>query len=146
MNGDYPIVRCPGAIFYHGGIAGLAVGDFVLPGGQVDAQGNEWYWGGDPEFCFVTTDIVHAWHNALLCEAECGAGSVYRVAPVGRLRLDICETGYNFACRRARILALQHIPEWVRSAYKTDQRAFVERWARDVTPSLADILREAGPP
>ena len=82
MNGDYPIVRRPGAIFYHGGVAGLAVGDFVLPGGQVGAQGNDWYWGGDPEFCFVTTDIVHAWHNALLCEAECGAGAVYRVAPV----------------------------------------------------------------
>jgi hypothetical protein len=71
---------------------------------------------------------MQAWHNALFCEAECGAGAVYRVAPVGRLRLDICESGYNFACKRARILAQQHIPEWVRSAYNSDTRAFVEQW------------------
>jgi hypothetical protein len=134
VNGDYPIVRRPAAVFYHGGVAGLAVGDFILPAGQVDApEGDLWYWGGDPEFCFVTTDIIQAWHNALYCEAERGACAVYCVAPVGRLRfdkleLDICETGDNFACKRARILALQHIPEWVRSAYKADTRAFVEQW------------------
>ena len=120
MSGDYPIVRRPAAVFYHGGAAGLAVGDFVLPGGQVDAESDTWYEGTDPEFCFVTTDIVHAWHNALYCEAERGAGAVYRVAPVGRLQLDICETGDNFAYRRARILARQNIPAWVRSAHKTD--------------------------
>ncbi|OLB71554.1 MAG: hypothetical protein AUI16_23090 [Alphaproteobacteria bacterium 13_2_20CM_2_64_7] len=62
MNGDYPVVRRPGAVFYHGGVAGLAIGDFVLPGGQVGAEGDTWYWGGDPEFCFVTTDIIQAWH------------------------------------------------------------------------------------
>jgi hypothetical protein len=123
------MVRRPGAVFYHGGVAGLAVGDFILPAGQVDApEGDLRYWGSDPEFCFVTTDIVQAWHNALFCEAERGAGAVYRVTPVGRLRLDICETGWNFACKQARILALQNIPEWVRSAYKTDTRAFVEQW------------------
>jgi hypothetical protein len=33
MNADYPIIRRPAAIFYHGGVAGLAVGDFVLPAG-----------------------------------------------------------------------------------------------------------------
>ena len=130
MNGGdyYPIVRRPGAVFYHGGVAGLAVGDFILPARQVGAEGDLWYWGGDPEFCFVTTDIIQAWHNALYCEAERGAGAVYRVAPEGRLRLDVCESGWNFACRRARILARQHIPEWVRSAYKTDRRAFVDQW------------------
>jgi hypothetical protein len=127
VNGDYPIVRRPAAVFYHGGVAGLAGGDFVLPGGQV-GTGDIWYWGSDAEFCFVTTDIIQAWHNALFCETERGAGAVYRVAPVGRLRLDICETGYNFACKRARILARQNIPEWVLLAYKTDTRAFVEQW------------------
>jgi hypothetical protein len=61
MNGDYPVVRRPAAIFYHGGVAGLAVGDFILPGGQVDApEGDLWYWGSDPEFCFVTTDIMQS--------------------------------------------------------------------------------------
>ena len=128
MNGNYRIVRRPAAVFYHGGVAGLAVGDFVLPAGQVDAPDDLWYWGGDPEFCFVTTDIVQAWCSALLCEAERGAGAVYRVAPVGRLWLDLCETGDNFACRRARILAQQNIPEWVRSAYKNDEAAFVKQW------------------
>ena len=122
---DYPIVRRPGAVFYHGGVAGLAVGDFILPSGQVAApEGDLWYWGGDPDFCFVTTDVSHAWHNALFCEAERGAGAVYRVAPVGRLRLDLCESGWNFACKRARILARQTIPAWVRSAYQADPAAF----------------------
>jgi hypothetical protein len=126
-NGDYPIVRRPGAVFYHGGVAGLAVGDLVLPGGQVDApEDDDWYWS-DPDFCFVTIDIIQAWHNALYCEAERGAGAVYRVAPVGRLRLDLCESGWNFACRRARILAVQNIPAWVRTAYQIDSNAFVEQ-------------------
>jgi hypothetical protein len=145
MNGDYRIVRRPEAVFYHGGVAGLAVGDFILPGGQVgaDCADDSWYWGSDPEFCFITTDIIQAWHNALFCEAERGAGAVYRVAPVGRLRLDICETGYNFACKRARILARQNIPEWVRSAYKTDSWAFVEQWTAAMNIGGGDERRQA---
>lgn len=128
----YRITRRPAASFYHGGVAGLAVGSFVLPAEQCpQRQTNDpWYMGGQLNgewFCFVTTDITQAWHNALLCEAERGAGAVYRVDPVGRLWLDLDEFGENFACRRARILACEGIPEWVRSAYRTDQRTFVEQ-------------------
>ena len=88
MNEGYQITRRPDATFYHGGVVGLV--DFVLPAGQVNAsEGDDWYLSDEP-FCFITTDIVQAWHNALFCEAERGAGAVYRVAPVGRLWLDIC--------------------------------------------------------
>lgn len=126
MNEGYQITRRPDATFYHGGVVGLV--DFVLPAGQVNAsEGDDWYLSDDP-FCFITTDIVQAWHNALFCEAERGAGAVYRVAPVGRLWLDIDGSGYNFACKRARVLACQNIPAWVRSAYKADPNAFVEQW------------------
>ena len=90
-----------------------------------------WYCLSEPEVCFVTTDIVRAWHNALLCEETLGAGAVYQVDPVGRLWLDLCRTGRNFACRRARVLACLNIPEWVRSAYKADTRAFTEHWTAE---------------
>jgi hypothetical protein len=128
MNQDYPIARRPPAVFFHGGVAGLAVGDSILPGLQIAPADDLWYCGSDPDFCFVTTDIVQAWHNALLCEAARGAGAVYRVDPVGRLRLDLCESGINFAVRSARILALTPIPAWVREAYRADPEAFAEQW------------------
>jgi hypothetical protein len=36
------------------------------------------------------------------------------------LRIDLCETGINFACERARILGCECIPEWIRRAYQAD--------------------------
>jgi hypothetical protein len=36
------------------------------------------------------------------------------------LRIDLCETGINFACERARILGCECIPYWVRRAYQAD--------------------------
>ena len=142
MNAYYPVVRRPKATFYHGGVAGLAIGGFILPGGQVRPDHAGWYCFSEDHFCFVTTDIVQGWHNALLCESVMGAGAVYRVDPVGRLRLDLCETGENFACKRARILACENIPQWVRSAYKADENAFcAEAWAAAEPPS-----RSASPP
>ena len=130
--GDYPIVRRPKAIFYHGGVAGVAVGGSILPSLQVksvaEAREDPWYCSADDRFCFITTDIIQAWHNALVYEEALGAGAVYRVEPVGRLHLDICKSGRNFACVRAVILARGGIPAWVRSGYKADRIAFADEW------------------
>ena len=61
MNEGYQITRRPDATFYHGGVVGLV--DFVLPAGQVNAsEGDNWYLS-DELFCFITTDIVQAWHK-----------------------------------------------------------------------------------
>ena len=77
--GDYPIVRRPKAIFYHGGVAGVAVGGSILPSLQVksvaEAREDPWYCSADDRFCSITTDIIQAWHNALVYEEALGAGA-----------------------------------------------------------------------
>jgi hypothetical protein len=108
-------------IYYHGGVAGLAVGSFILPADEVEGvEGDTWYENSDePGICFVTIDLSQAWHNALLC-ADCrGDGAVYQVEPIGRLWLE-CEIGLNFACRKARILASCSLPNWLRKAWKAN--------------------------
>jgi hypothetical protein len=121
---DEPMLtRRPRApIYYHGGVAGLAVGSFILPGLLVHPNPSEdvWYASADDYFCFVTIDLGQAWHSASLCAEERGDAAVYQVQPIGRLWLDIDGTGLNFACRKARILARCGIPSWLREAWKAD--------------------------
>jgi hypothetical protein len=104
-------------IYYHGGgVAGLPVGDFIVPADEVEGvDADYWYWAEWPGFCFITIDL-----NALLCAEERGDGAVYQVEPIGRVWLDIDRTGLNFACRKARILASRSVPSWLREAWKAD--------------------------
>jgi hypothetical protein len=37
MNAYYRIVRRPKATFYHGGVAGLAIGKFILPAALMES-------------------------------------------------------------------------------------------------------------
>jgi hypothetical protein len=122
------LARAPASVFYHGGVAGLAAGAFILPGGLVkpDSPGDDWYSLSDNQFCFVTIDLFQAWCSALYCEDECGAAEVYRVRPIGRLWHDLDESGTNFACRRALIVGRYRVPDWVRAAWRSDQFAFME--------------------
>jgi hypothetical protein len=115
-------------VFYHGGVAELAVGDFILPARLAPHDANDlWYLDlGTGDFCFVTTDLLQAWYSALNCEHERGDAMVYRVQPIGRLWIDEDEGGKNFACRKARILACHHVPRWAREAYKANKRAFMD--------------------
>ena len=84
-------------------MAGLVVGSFILPAIEVEGVENDaWYFGDGLPFCFVTVDLLQAWHNTCLCEQARGAGMVYRVEPIGPLRSDN-GSRVNFACRRARI-------------------------------------------
>jgi len=114
---------------FHGGVAGLAVGAFILPARLAPHDANDpWYddpWREAGDFCFVTSNVLVAWCSALNCEHERGAAAVYRVQPIGRLWLDIDESGQNCACRKARILACHREPSFAREAYKANERAFM---------------------
>jgi hypothetical protein len=118
-------------VFYHGGVAGLAVGDFILPARLAPHAANDaWYddLGESGDVCFVTTDILLAWICALNCEDARGDAAVYRVQPIGRLWIDEDETGRHFASRKARILACHRVPRWAREAFKADERAFMDEF------------------
>jgi len=131
--------RAPKPVYYHGGVAGLAIGGFILPGlvAKPDAGRDDvWYSLSDNEFCFVTIDPLQAWCSALNFEDYRGAAEVYRVRPIGRLWLDECESGLNFGCRSALILGRYRVPPWVRAAWRADRFAFIAdlQACWDVTP------------
>jgi hypothetical protein len=127
MPSDYKLTRRRPSAYFHGGVAGLPAGACIPPAGLVEADDDDtWYRPGDPDFCFVTTDLLQAWYSALNCEDERGASAVYRVEPIGRLWLDLDGSGINFACRQARILTAGVVPGWVRAAWKADQKGFVD--------------------
>jgi hypothetical protein len=120
--------------YYHGGIAGLPVGSFILPSAKGSPCPPDWIDLDD--FCYVTTSLLLACWCALNCEDEGGTSEVYRVKPWGRLQLDLCESGQCFAVKKARILARSPVPDWLRERWKTDQ-AFMDElmglwvhWAR----------------
>ena len=128
MSGDYKLTRRRPPAYFHGGVADLAVGSFILPGLLVEGinhRDDPWY-ATSEEFCFITTDLLQAWLSALNCEDQRGTSAVYRVEPIGRLWLDLGDSGINFACRRARILACGGVPSWVRAAWKADQKGFMD--------------------
>jgi hypothetical protein len=110
-------------VFFHGGVAGLAVGAFILPARLAPHDANDpWYddpWREAGDFCFVTINILDAWYSALNCKHERGDAMVYHLKLIGRLWLDIDETGANFACRRALILARHRVPRHVKLTRRT---------------------------
>jgi hypothetical protein len=91
-------------IFYHGGVAGLPIGGFILPAAEIGAV--------DPDYleiasrAYVTTDLWIAWERARYVD---GGGCVYVVQPIGRIELDdTFDDGASdtvFACDRALILS-----------------------------------------
>lgn len=108
-------------IFYHGGIAGLPIGGFILPAVEVGPP--EWNYEDEATKAYVTTDLRVAWKFAL--SHERGDGEVYLVQPIGRLELDDSydegKSDTVFACDKARILARSAIPCCVREAWKAGE-------------------------
>jgi len=145
-DGYHVLTRRPQALYFHGGVAGLVVGSFLLPACEVEGvEDDDWYLPLSHPFCFVTTDLLQAFHSALNCERERGSGTVYRVEPIGHLWLDEDDFGFNYACRQARILAAMHVPSWAREAFKTDAHSWSEEWVQFSQPTAIeeDAVRRA---
>src|SRR5436190_1770559 len=105
--------------FYHGGVAGLPVGDFILPACELEP--NHWHEDDSQPLAFVTTDLLYARQAALDCEDHNGAAMVYRVQPIGQLWPDQCQSGATFGCRKPGSSPAAPCPRGVRAARKADQ-------------------------
>jgi hypothetical protein len=89
-------------IFFHGGVAGLKVGGFILPPRET-GQGHPYE---SDDRVYMTTDLVQAVNCAMITN-----GRVYHVEPVGRLGPDDDgHFGPDYTARRAVILAHATVP------------------------------------
>ncbi len=95
--------------YYHGGPAGLRIGDHILPSAETGAPSTASF--GAAGICrrdrvYVTTDV-----NAAVPYASAhwpGRGRVYRIDPIGDLDPDPdCQiAGLSYQCPQARIIAI----------------------------------------
>lgn len=93
--------------YYHGGIPGLKVGDFVLPPSETGVPSNADYGAG--EVCekgkvYLTTDINAA--KMFAAFYPLGDGWVYQVEPDGDLEpdKDCLDDGLSWQCKRAKVM------------------------------------------
>jgi hypothetical protein len=117
---------------FHGGVAGLEIGGFVLPPDETGRAGSGW-----SHRVYVTTDLRQAVFAARLVH-----GLVYLVRPIGRLGPDDDGTcGPHYTAKKALILNRAPLPQRVIDFdYGTDFGAFV----RDMI-ALRDALCGAQP-
>jgi hypothetical protein len=89
---------------FHGGVAGLEIGGFILPPDETGRAGSGW-----SHRVYLTTDLLQAVFAARLVR-----GLVYLVRPIGRLGPDDDGTcGPHYTARRALILNRAPLPQKV---------------------------------
>lgn len=93
--------------YWHGGVAGLSVGEDIRPSSQVvlDWANSGTHYDYDPTFAYITTDFDLAHDTALRRAQTLGLATVYRVQPEGPTSHDDdYPVGVALRCRRARIV------------------------------------------
>lgn len=113
--------------YWHGGPAGLAVGDVILPASELSHMPGfyamEDYADADPNRVYVTTspliaesfaELVIDWSRMPPVKVH---GAVYEVEPVGSVEPDpdYPGSGCHFSCERARIVAVTKPRIWTAS-------------------------------
>lgn len=91
--------------YFHGGVRGLDVGDFLLPPAETKAPSASDFGGArvhDRHCVYVTTSIDAAFMFGALHPS---GGAVYEVVPVGGLMNDpdCDQPGLSYTCPRARV-------------------------------------------
>jgi hypothetical protein len=116
---------------FHGGVAGLEIGGFILPPEETGRSGSGW-----SHRVYMTTDLLQA-----VFAARLERGLVYLVRPIGRLGPDDDGTcSPHFTARRALILNRAPLPPRLLDFdYGTDFGAFIS----DMT-ALRYALRDPG--
>lgn len=98
--------------YYHGGDAGLVVGDYILP---PDLTGKDNMVGLNPlrkkDRVYVTKDIA----GAMFFASRSDSPMVYEVTPEGDVEDDPDHRtkGISFACPKAKIIGFHNIPDYV---------------------------------
>jgi Rifampin ADP-ribosyl transferase len=98
--------------YYHGGDAGLVVGDYILP---PDVTGKDNMVGLNPlrkkDRVYVTKDIA----GAMFFASRSDSPMVYEVTPEGDVEDDPDHRtkGISFACPKAKIIGFHNIPDYV---------------------------------
>ncbi|WP_157407748.1 hypothetical protein [Arthrobacter sp. ZBG10] len=104
------------AVYWHGGAAGRAVGEALIPGVQVPGyrhvvaaftpQGFAEY---RPDFAYITTDRDLAFDYAVeYYKLGLGPSSLYKVVPLGKSTHDPdYPTGVSFRCKGSRVVAVE---------------------------------------
>ncbi|MCY1080321.1 hypothetical protein [Archangium lansingense] len=98
--------------YWHGGVSGLHVGDYILPPSVTGTQHILSVWDGHEEVrpgyrrdrVYLTGEMAVAEVFAAMCFPS--SGWVYRVVPEGQLEVDpdSGEPGMSWVCARARIV------------------------------------------
>lgn len=104
----------PAVEFWHGGPAGRAVGDLLIPGTEapgisqvVDEMSPEMFAQQRPDFVHITIDRNLALDYSIL-SAKLGPAALYRVKPRGPLQPDPdYPRGISQRCRAAVVLAVE---------------------------------------
>ena len=101
--------------YYHGGIGGLRLGEYILPSSETGAISSCFY--GAPaksDKVYITTDYLAALMFASMSPSKNAA--VYEVEPTGELTPDpdCLEIGLSFECPKAKIIRRMPLPQYVR--------------------------------
>src|SRR5258708_38940981 len=108
--------------YYHGGDAGLLVGQYILP---PDVTGKDNMAGLNPlrkkDRVYVTKDIA----GAMFFASRSDSPMVYEVTPEGDTEDDPDHKtkGISFACPKAKIVALHNVPAYVVLRNRQQMRA-----------------------
>lgn len=102
-------LKITGMVFWHGGAAGRAVGEHIVPGQQlafrriIDRDND--FSVMRPDFAYATTDRDLAFDFAVRESMKTGHGALYLVKPIGKITHDPdFPQGVSYRCKQAEVL------------------------------------------